>query len=135
MNAIVGRVVKIQQSGSITLVDVDVKGLALSALMINLPPGSAWIHEGGPIGVLFKETEVSLGKNVQGMISLRNQLPCTVRSVARGELLTIVTLDFFGLALTSAITTRSADMLALRPGDAVTAFIKANEITLTERAW
>ena len=132
MNQLTGTISHIGQSGSIMLVDVDVGGHNISALMIDLPQALPWLLEGNSIGVIFKESEVSLGKNVAGMISLRNRLPCVVKSVKRGEILSVIELTFPGNTITSAITTRSADMLKIRSGDIVTAFIKANEIILTE---
>jgi len=132
MNQLSGTITHIQQSGSILLVDVDVEGRNFSALLIHLPQTPAWLHEGNSIGLIFKETEVSLGKNVTGTLSLRNQLPCVVKSVKRGAILSIVKLKYDRSIITSAITTRSADMLKLKSGSCVTAFIKANEMTLTE---
>jgi molybdopterin-binding protein len=132
MNQLTGTISHIQQSGSIMLVDVDVVGYNYSALMIDLPQALSWLHEGNSIGLIFKETEVSIGKNITGKISLRNQLPCVVKSVKRGEILSVIELAVSGNTIISAITTRSADMLKIRTGDSVTAFIKANEIILTE---
>jgi molybdate transport system regulatory protein len=132
MNQFTGTISHIQQSGSIMLVEVDVDGYYFSALMIDLPQAMLWLHEGNSIDLIFKETEISIGKNITGKISLRNQLPCVVKSVKRGEILSVIELTFSGNTITSAITTRSADMLKIRTGDSVTAFIKANEIILTE---
>jgi molybdate transport system regulatory protein len=132
VNQLTGTISLIQQSGSIMLVDVDVDGYNYSALMIDLPQALSWLHVGNSIGLIFKETEVSIGKNITGKISLRNQLPCVVKSVKRGEILSVIELTVSGNTIISAITTRSADILKIRTGDSVTAFIKANEIILTE---
>ncbi|HVN47499.1 MAG TPA: TOBE domain-containing protein [Bacteroidota bacterium] len=132
MNQLKGRISNIQQSGGMMLVDVDVEGKNFSALMIDAQHMPVWMREGNSIGLIFKETEVSLGKKVTGKLSLRNQLPCIVKSVKRGAILSVVKLKFDRHIITSAITTRSADMLKIKSGNRVTAFIKANEMTLTE---
>jgi molybdopterin-binding protein len=44
----------------------------------------------------------------------------------------MVLLSFAGHTIKSAITSRSSDILNIQPGDHVTAYIKANEVTLTE---
>jgi molybdate transport system regulatory protein len=132
MNQLTGTISHIQQSGNIMLVDVDVDGNNFSALMLHSLQTPVWLYEGNSIGIIFKETEVSLGKKVTGKLSLRNQLPCIVKSVKRGVILSVIKLKHDRHTIISAITTRSADMLNLKPGNRVTAFVKANEITLTE---
>ncbi len=132
MNQLTGIVTHIQQSGSIMLVDVDIDGHDVSALMINSLEIPNWLCEEKSIGVIFKETEVSIGKDVRGKISLRNRFLCVFKSEQRGEILTLIELTFSGHTIKSAITTRSSDMLRLRIGDHVTAFIKANEVMLSE---
>jgi molybdate transport system regulatory protein len=132
MNQLTGTISHIQHSGNIMLADIDVGGDMFSALMIQAPETPAWLQKGNSIGLIFKETEVSLGKKVTGRLSFRNQLPCVVKNVKRGAILSVVTLQYGDYTITSAITTRSADMLKLKAGNRVTAFIKANEITLTE---
>jgi len=83
-----------------------------------------------PVALLFKETEVSLAKNLSGLISMRNRMPCTVTGIDRGKLLTKVSLDFNGHAITSVITTRSSHALSLAVGESVEGLVKANEMTI-----
>ena len=58
---------------------------------------------------------------------------CTVQQIERGDLLSKVVLQFQQHTITSAITTRSVDLLALKNGDKVEALVKANEISLMKR--
>ena len=77
---------------------------------------------------------MSLAKNLSGLISLRNRLPAQVRAVEKGQVLAKVTLDYQGLDVVSIITTRSAERLDLKAGDAVEALVKANEMTILHDA-
>ncbi len=62
-------------------------------------------------------------------ISARNQLPGRVTSIRVGNVMAEITIDIGGgKALTAAITRGSAEALALKEGDQVTAIIKATEI-------
>lgn len=133
MNKLFGTISKIQQSGAILLVDVDVDGHSFSAMLIEsaTPPG--WLYVGNVIGLVFKETEVSLAKNLSGMISMRNRMKCAVQHIERGELLSKVDLKFGNYTITSAITTRSVDSLQLAVGDEVEAMVKANEVSLMKK--
>lgn len=133
MNKLSGTISKIQQSGAILLVDVDVDGHGFSAMLIESATQPEWLKTGNTIELIFKETEVSLAKNLLGMISMRNRMKCTVQGIERGELLSKVSLKFLKYTITSAITTRSVDSLHLAIGDEVEALVKANEVSLMRK--
>jgi molybdate transport system regulatory protein len=133
MNKLTGIISKIQQSGAILLVDVDVDGHSFSAMLIESATQPEWLKTGNTIDLVFKETEVSLAKNLSGMISMRNRMKCTVQHIERGELLSKIRLNFQKYTVTSAITTRSVDSLDLKIGDDVEALVKANEVSLMKK--
>lgn len=130
MNRLPGSIHAIEVHGSIALVDVDVGAHRFTATLIGASEEASGWTAGMPVTLLFKETEVSLAKNLSGLISMRNRLPCTVTAIERGKLLARVTLDFEGRKLESVITTRSTHALGLAVGDAVEGLVKANEMTL-----
>ncbi len=133
MNKLSGIVTSIQRSGAILLVDVDVEGHRFSALLIESTNPPEWVETGSSIDLVFKETEVSLARNLSGMISMRNRMKCTVQHIERGALLSKVSLNFRKYTITSAITTRSVDSLQLAIGDEVEALVKANEVSLMKK--
>jgi molybdate transport system regulatory protein len=132
MNQLKGIVTNIQCTDGIMLVDSDVLGQNFSALMIASSEQNEWLRVGNTIDIIFKETEVSLGKNITGKLSFRNKLSCIVKSVNRGEILSVIELKYFDSIIKSAITTRSVDCLDIQIDDNIIAFIKTNEIILTE---
>lgn len=81
--------------------------------------------------VLFKETEVSIAKELRGQISLRNRLSATVTAVRSEGMLAEISLDFAGQQIVSIITSRSARRMELKVGDGVEWLVKANEISLS----
>jgi len=133
MNKLPGTIVKIQQSGAILLVDVEVEQHTFSALLIESVIQPEWLESGKKVDIVFKETEVSLAKNLSGQISMRNRMQCSVQAIDRGDLLSKITLKFRNHILTSAITTRSVDSLKLEIGDEVEALVKANEVSLMRK--
>lgn len=133
MNKLPGIITQIQQSGAILLVDVDINGQGFSAMLIESATQPEWLQTGSTIDLVFKETEVSLAKNLSGMISMRNRMKCTVQSIECGELLSKVSLNFRKQTITSAITTRAVDSLQLAIGDEVEALVKANEVSLMRK--
>ncbi|HEX2935221.1 MAG TPA: TOBE domain-containing protein [Bacteroidales bacterium] len=130
MNKLTGIVTQIQQSGAILLVDVDVDNHRFSALLIESSDKPEWLQQGRMVNLVFKETEVSLARNLSGLISMRNRMKCIVHKVERGELLSKITLQFLNHIITSAITTRAVDSLQITSGDEIEALVKANEISL-----
>jgi molybdopterin-binding protein len=62
------------------------------------------------------------------MLSARNQLPGTVRSVKLGNVMAEVVMDVSGVEIVAAITRGSAEALNLQAGDKVKAVIKATEV-------
>ena len=130
MNRIPGNIFNMEMHGSIALADVSVGAHRFTATLIGASDEVSGWKPGMPVTLLFKETEVSLAKNLSGQISMRNRIPCTVTAIERGKLLARVTLDFEGRRLESVITTRSSHALNLAVGDTVEGLVKANEMTL-----
>jgi molybdate transport system regulatory protein len=134
MNKLTGIITQIQQSGSILLVDIAVDGHGFSALLIESATHPQWLQTGNTINLVFKETEVTLAKNLSGIISMRNRMKCKVEHIERGGLLSKITLKFQNRhTITSAITTRAVEALQLTIGDEVEALVKSNEISLMKK--
>lgn len=132
MNRLHGIIAFVESADHLSLVDVEVAGDLFTAILMETPASAAWLKIGHPVAVLFKETEVSLAKNLSGQISLRNRMAARVEAIRKGKLLAEVRLDYRGHTVVSVITTRSVERLKLVPGDAVEGLVKANEVTLLE---
>lgn len=117
-----------------SLVDVAVGETMFDATLLETHTHMGYLQVGRDVMLLFKETEVSLAKNLQGEISLRNRFSVTVHHIKRGDIMSAVSLDFMGQVLTSVITTRGLDRLQLVVGEQIEALVKANEIALMECA-
>jgi molybdopterin-binding protein len=64
------------------------------------------------------------------MLSARNQLKGTVKSVKLGNVMAEVIISVGDAELVSAITRASAEALGLQAGDQVTAVIKSTEVMI-----
>jgi molybdopterin-binding protein len=64
------------------------------------------------------------------MLSARNQLPATIKSVKLGNVMAEVILSVGQLEIVAAITRGSAEQLSLKAGDNVKAVIKATEVLI-----
>src|ERR1035437_7238304 len=104
MNSLPGIIKKIQQSGAIQLIDLAVDDQAFSAMLLDSATNQQWMKVDANVSIIFKETEVSIAKDFTGQISLRNQLQCSIQNIERGELLSIIHLQFGKHQIASAIT-------------------------------
>jgi molybdate transport system regulatory protein len=132
MNQLPGTITVVETAGDISLVTIAAAGESFSTLVIDTPATASYLQPGKDIVMVFKETEMSIGKGLSGGLSLRNRFPATIRQIESGTLLSCVHLDFKGVALQAVITTRSVAELQLAAGDAVVGLVKTNEISLTE---
>ena len=132
MNKLDAKIVAIETSDHIALIDLLVEGDTFTCVVIETPETAGYLRIGNGVSILFKETEVSIAKNLSGQISLRNQIHAAIRQIEKGRVLTKITLDYKGAAIGSVITTRSANQLGLKTGDVVIGLIKANEVSIME---
>ena len=130
MNCLHGVVHQLHSSGSILLADIDVEDVIISASLISNGKEHDWLAVGKDVSVIFKETEVSLAKNLSGKLSIRNRLICSVKTIEIGTILSKVVLQFRNTTIESVVTTRAITSLELAIGNEVEALIKANEVSL-----
>jgi len=64
------------------------------------------------------------------MLSARNQLPATVKSIKLGNVMAEIVMTVGDAELVSAITRGSAEALGLKVGDSVKAIIKSTEVMI-----
>jgi molybdopterin-binding protein len=65
-------------------------------------------------------------------LSARNHLPGTIDDIVLGNVMAHVTIRVGDNVIESVITRRSAEEMALKKGDAVTAVVKATEVMLSK---
>lgn len=130
MNQLKGTIEAIETAESLALVSVKADGHIFSSVVIESVETSGYLQPGREVYLVFKETEVSIGKGLSGGLSLRNRFPVQLREIQAGKILTQLTLDFQGHLFHSVITSRSALELSLQVGDWVEGLVKTNEITL-----
>jgi molybdate transport system regulatory protein len=133
MNQLHAVIKSIETEDHISLVTVEVAGISFSTLVIDTPATATYLREGNEVVMVFKETAMSIAKNLSGGLSIRNRFPATVAAIKKGKVLTSVSLDCKGYPLTAVITTASANMLALKPGDLVEGLVKTNDISLMQQ--
>lgn len=132
MNILKGTIEKLTVAGSLTLIGIKVNSIGLSAIVIDTPQTAPYLKVGNTITVVFKETEVIIGKGNTDEISLRNKFKGTIEILESKELLSKLIIDTTVGKISSIITTNAVKQLKLEIGTAVTAMVKTNEILISE---
>jgi molybdate transport system regulatory protein len=132
MNCLKGVISAIDSTDAMSIVDVQVGGDTFSSLMLETPRTSHFMVVGKKVTLAFKESEVSISKDLECSISLRNRIKGSVKEVEKGKLLSRIEIDYMGNNVVSIITTRSVTRLGIKTGDLVLGLVKANEMTLME---
>lgn len=132
MNQLKGKIKSIETSGSLSLVRVEVVDILLTAIIIDTPATVDYLNIGESIKVIFKETEVIIGKGINHQISLRNKLIGKIKKIELGDLLSKIIIETPAGDITSIITSNAVRNLEFNLGDEVTAMIKTNEMMLSK---
>ena len=114
-----------------SLVAIDVDGDVFSSIVLETPSSAGYLKEGGQVTLLFKETEVSIAKNLSGLISLRNRFKAVIKGIDVSPVLSKIFLNYKNREIVSVITTRSTRKLGLVEGDLVEWLVKTNEVSLS----
>ncbi len=133
MNSLKGHIKEVQVNGSLSLVTVALSDETLfKVVIIETPETASYLSAGHLVKVLFKETEVVIGKDITHLISLQNQIKGKIKRIERGLLLSNIVINTSAGDISSIITTNAVDQLSLKEELRVCAMIKTNEIMLSE---
>lgn len=127
MNILPGQIENVTHNGNLTLVETNIKGSILKVIIIGgnaTPQLAPHIH----IELLFNESEVIIGKQLDGFISIGNKLECQVSGIKVGTIFSNITLGLKDLTFNALVTTSTFKAMDIQVNDKVEAFIKMNEI-------
>ena len=133
MNKLKGIVSKIESTEHIALIQVKVGEDYFSSVILCNSDKEDQLKIDDIVYVIFKDTEVSIGKNLSGGLSMRNRLNSKITSIEKGDVLCKLTLNYCGHTIISVITTSSTNNLNLKIGDQVEGLVKSNEVSILKR--
>jgi len=127
MSSIIVKVKEIEYCDSLHIVRFDFHGEVLSMMSLDINEN---IKIGTRVKLVVKPTHIAIAKNFSGDVSYSNQLPCVIKSINNGKLLSSINLTLFDTILESIITVKSSQRMNLKVGDKVITFIKASELSI-----
>ncbi|TRX58465.1 tobe domain protein [Fulvivirga sp. M361] len=131
MNTLSGEIDHVTVSDHLSLVKVKVGSSYLSAVVIDTPNTADYLHVNNQVKVVFKETEVIVGKGDGHRVSVLNQVKGTVGSIEYGELLSKLLLETEVGLITVINNTEAVKSLNLEKGSPITGLIKTSDIMLS----
>lgn len=132
MNVLPAKIESIEYKDQLSLVSLSVGKDQLKSIILESADSADYLSIGNSIHILFKETEVVISTSLLPSISLQNKIPCLIKAINKGQLLTRVALEHPSGNIHSIITTHAAQQLKLAIGQKVLAMIKTNEIMLSK---
>lgn len=132
MNIFKGAITSIKVSSSLSLVEINVNGIFFESIIIETPETASWLKEGDEINVIFKETEVVIGKGLEHNVSMQNKIRGEILEIEKGELLSKLTIAAAIGEIVAIITSNAVHQLQLQVGETITAMIKTSEIMLSQ---
>ena len=114
---------------NINLVSFEADEQSLKMISLEL---SDEIKETKKVVLGVKSTNIALAKNLQGELSISNQLKVTIDSLSFGKLLCSVKFMFADAMQESVITKSSAERMNLQVGDEIIALIKSSDLSIVE---
>ena len=129
MSKLVATIKRIQSVDNLNIVTFECENTLLKMMSLEL---SQSVQVGAKVSLGIKSTSVGIAKDFSGVLSYSNQLNVVVKAIEEGELLSSIKLSFASYTLESIITQDSLMRMNLQVCDRVTAFIKANELSIVE---
>ena len=132
MNRLQGVIKEVITEGALSIVRIESKDTIFSSIVIDTPQTNTDLQVGRNISVIFKESEVIIGKGDVTSISLRNKLKGTILKIDMGHLLSRLSIKTSAGIISSVITTNAVENLNLSIKDEVWAMIKTNEVMISK---
>ena len=132
MNIFSGLIASIKVSGNISLITINVNNIFFKTMVIETPATAAWLKMDSPIHVIFKETEVIIGRGLEHSVSLQNKVPGKIIDIEKGELMSKIIVDTAVGNIVAVISLDAVLQLNLQVGETVSAMIKTNEIMISQ---
>lgn len=128
MNTVSGVITRMHTHDSFTVTTVRVRGKG-DVAVITLELKDAFRPK-ATVSLLFKESDVIIATGRCSRLSVENRFACTVAWITAGDVFVEMELTASFGAFRAVIGRAVWADLAVKPGDDVYAFVKANEISL-----
>lgn len=129
MNKIVVTITKIEKLESLHIVSFAFANYELQMMSLELNKD---IKVGQKVVLGVKPTHVSFAKNLEGQISISNQIRAKIKEITKGKLLSSALFEANNILIESVFTTKSLKAMNLQLYDEFTILFKASDLSILE---
>ncbi len=129
MSLLKAKVINIEASDNVHIIEFDFYGTTLSMMGLELCDG---LVDGSQVDLQIKATYVAIGKKIDKDISYSNQIESKIINITESKLLTSIELETNNTIIESIITKKSSQRMGLKVGNKVVALIKASELSIAK---
>lgn len=129
MNEIEAVVIEIESMENLNLVSFQFEEQTLTMISLDL---SKEIKVGKKVVLSLKPTNITLAKELKGLISSSNNLTATIDNIEIGKLLTCITSKVFNTQFQTIITTKSLEKLKLVLNEEINLLFKASDLAILD---
>ncbi len=129
MNKIVAIVTKIERIESLHIVSFQFNNYKLEMMSLELGED---VKVGQKVVLGVKPTHISFAKNLDGKISISNQIRAKIKGINKGKLLSSAIFETNYTLIESVFTTTSLKEMNLQLHDEFTILIKASDLSILE---
>jgi len=130
LNKLQGAITAITTKDQFAMVSLVVKNQIFRAIVINVNAINPNLVIGQNVNILFKETDVTLSREIPVHISIDNQIPVIVDGIIMGDLLSKVRVSFQNIFVKTVVPAEFA--ASIKIGMSLTMLIRSNELMLME---
>ena len=130
MNYLSGYIEELTGKGNLTIARVKVYENLFNAIVIGNREKDARMQIGQEVELLFNESEVAIGKNISGILSISNSASCKVISIENGEIFCRLGLGLYRNTIYTLVETTVCKKMDIQLHDNVEMYLKINEIFL-----
>lgn len=127
MNTIKATITEVKKCENISALSFYALGTRMSMVALDL---NKKFQVGITVTLKTEAKNISLSKEIQGKLSISNQLQGEVYEVTYGTILCNVKIKIEDSVLESIITQKSALEMDIKVGDKIIALIKANDVSI-----
>ena len=129
MNRITAIVTALESINNISIVNFKAADQSMTMMALELDNR---LSVGSCVILGVKASNISLAKELNGLLSISNQLPITIERINHGKLLSSIKFSFAGSLIESIITKKSALRMDLQVSTRSIALIKSSELSILE---
>jgi len=114
-------------------INLDWQDVPLSVIITTTSADEMGLVPGDAVDVLFKASDVILGKDLSGNLSARNIFDGYIVKIIKSFPLAMVNVESSNCQIRAEITLSSLDNMELKAGDEIQVVIKSSELILAKR--